>query len=221
MKNRHWSYLKYVARHKWFVWQASRRIGASPWLALVHDASKFRPSEWLPYARTFYGADGSGQYDETPAFNAAWLLHQHRNPHHWQHWLLRPDKAACRRFLLQEDGQAEGNTRLVDTLANNRCPIPALDLLRERENPGAYVCMLACLHHANADAGLVAMEMPRRYALEMVADWMGAGRAITGRWECAEWYERNRDSIVLHPATRQAVESIIANEASKAGGGTP
>jgi hypothetical protein len=28
---RHWSYLKYVLRHKWFVWQASPKIGASLW----------------------------------------------------------------------------------------------------------------------------------------------------------------------------------------------
>ena len=24
-------------------------------------------------------------------FDAAWLHHQHNNPHHWQHWLLRED----------------------------------------------------------------------------------------------------------------------------------
>lgn len=24
-------------------------------------------------------------------FNYAWLMHQHRNPHHWQHWMLKED----------------------------------------------------------------------------------------------------------------------------------
>ena len=24
-------------------------------------------------------------------FDLAWLHHQHNNPHHWQHWLLRED----------------------------------------------------------------------------------------------------------------------------------
>ena len=51
--------------------------------------------------------------------------------------------------------------------------------------------------------------MPRRYALEMVADWMGAGRAITGRWECAEWYAKNREKIVLHENTRRLVDGIL------------
>jgi len=147
---RHWNYFKYIIRHKWFVMIASQKIGASLWLALIHDASKFLPSEWMPYANTFYKSDGSKQYDETPAFNVAWLKHQHRNPHHWQHWILRMDS---------------GNT--------------------------------------------VAQEIPMRYVLEMVADWMGAGRAITGKWESAEWYEKNRDKIVLHEKTRKLIDGII------------
>jgi hypothetical protein len=147
---RHLSYLKYVIRHKWFVWQASRKIGAPLWQALMHDLSKFRPSEWTPYACTFYKSDGSKQYDETPEFNRAWLLHQHRNPHHWQHWLLRMDKG-----------------------------------------------------------DVFAVEMPRLDALEMVADWMGAGRARTGKWECAEWYAKNRDKIILHDKTRRLVDGIL------------
>lgn len=149
---RHLNYLKYVLRHKWFVFVASRKTGSSLWLAAIHDMSKFSPSEWNPYAATFYKPDGSKQYDETDAFNIAWLRHQHRNPHHWQHWLLRMDR---------------GDT--------------------------------------------VAMEMPERYAREMVADWMGAGRAITGKWECAEWYAKNSGKIILHPNTRTLVERILGN----------
>jgi len=153
---RHWSYLKYVLRHRWFVFVASWRISSSIWLALIHDMSKFRPSEWFSYANTFYKFDGSKQYKETPAFNRSWLLHQHRNPHHWQHWVLRQD---------------------------NGPDIP--------------------------------IKMPDRYALEMVADWMGAGRAITGKWECAEWYEKNKDKIVLHDDTRWLVEHTLQWEEMK------
>lgn len=47
------------------------------------------------------------------------------------------------------------------------------------------------------------------YAREMIADWMGAGRAITGKWEVAEWYEKNQNKIQLHPETRRFVENII------------
>ena len=50
------------------------------------------------------------------------------------------------------------------------------------------------------------LEMPEIYLREMMADWWGAGRAITGRWRADEWYEENRDKIVLHPKTQAEVE---------------
>ena len=81
-------YLGYVLRHKWFVFQEGRKLGV-PLVQLVwHDASKLRPSEFLPYARYFYGAR---KVRDQGAFDRAWLLHQHRNPHHWQFWILRED----------------------------------------------------------------------------------------------------------------------------------
>ena len=150
MMGRNWLYLKYVVRHKWFVLLASWRIGAPLLPAILHDLSKFRPSEWFPYSATFYSQDGTSQYNETSSFNRVWLMHQHRNPHHWQYWVLRMD---C------------GDT--------------------------------------------VPIEIPRRYVVEMVADWMGAGRAITGRWECSEWYAKNRDKIILHDNTRRLVDILI------------
>ena len=70
-------------------------------------------------------------------------------------------------------------------------------------------------HHWQAwvsigDGGsLQPMPMPRRYVMEMVADWMGAGRAITGRWEVKEWYAKNKDTMVLHEDTRTRVETIL------------
>lgn len=104
-------YLKYVLRHKWFVYQAGRRLGVGRWQLLTHDWSKFLPSEWAPYARLFYGGPHTpladiSVYEKThhweyaerrskesvkAAFNRAWLLHIHRQPHHWQHWLLQQD----------------------------------------------------------------------------------------------------------------------------------
>jgi hypothetical protein len=148
---RHWKYLKYVVRHKWFVLIACIKLKASLRLALLHDISKFRPSEWFDYAHTFYTSAGVSQYNESPGFKTAWLRHQHRNPHHWQYWLLH-----------QDDGQ----------------DIP--------------------------------IEMPRRYAVEMLADWMGAGRAITGHWDYRDWYNKNKTKIVLHPNSRELVEKLMA-----------
>lgn len=59
------------------------------------------------------------------------------------------------------------------------------------------------------DPRIIPLAMPERYIREMVADWAGAGRAITGRWEVCEWYQKNRERIYLHPATRDRVETLL------------
>lgn len=85
---KHFQYLWYVLKHKWYVFIECRRRGY-PWLGVIHDWSKFRWSEWFPYANHFYGPDAeaykNGQKDE--AFDEAWQYHQNRNRHHWQYWL--------------------------------------------------------------------------------------------------------------------------------------
>lgn len=151
---RHLAYLRYVLRHKWFVLVAGWHMVLLPlWRLLLHDMSKFRPSEWFPYARNFYQKNGKRveNYVETPEFDLAWLSHQHRNDHHWQHYVLRRDS---------------GET--------------------------------------------IALDMPGVCILEMLADWAGAGRAITGR-ECttASWYFENKDKMILHPQTRDFVEGFM------------
>lgn len=68
-------------------------------------------------------------------------------------------------------------------------------------------------HHWNYWAGgdgSFLTAMPEKYAREMVADWAGAGRAITGRWEVKEWYAKTKDDKILHPDTRALVERLLA-----------
>lgn len=68
----HLSYLKYVLRHKWFVFRECQRVGIT-WRGIVHDMSKFSRAEWEPYVCVFYNPDGSrrdvrdatGHYDPT------------------------------------------------------------------------------------------------------------------------------------------------------------
>jgi hypothetical protein len=72
-------------------------VNPTPYLlyrCLVHDMSKFKPSEFIPYAHTFVDDRGNGRYVETPEFNQAWNHHQKRNQHHHQYWLLKEDSGA-------------------------------------------------------------------------------------------------------------------------------
>jgi hypothetical protein len=63
----------------------------------------------------------------------------------------------------------------------------------------------------NDDGSTVPLPMPERFAREMVADWMGAGRAL-GKPDTAGWYRHNRERIVLHPDTRAFVEGLLGVE---------
>lgn len=162
----HWMYLKYVLRHKWFVLMAGLKLHVPLWQLIIHDWTKFLPSEWTPYVHYFYRKDlqeaemrqGMSDYGVLEAapygvfiedrFNMAWNLHQKRNKHHWQYWVLMND-----------------------------------------------------------DGPVWPMPIPDRYMREMVADWCGAGRAITGKWDVRTWYDKNKDKIQIR--NKELVEILI------------
>jgi hypothetical protein len=59
--------------------------------------------------------------------------------------------------------------------------------------------------------GTRTLEMKHKEMLEMVADWNGAGLAITGKNNTKQWYEKNKEAIILHYKTRESVEWLIDN----------
>lgn len=58
-------------------------------IGFAHDASKTEPDEYEAYDEYFYG--GNRSFKVVNDFRIAWLKHIHRNPHHWQHWVLIND----------------------------------------------------------------------------------------------------------------------------------
>ena len=106
-------YLHYIVRHKWYVMYECFKKGLI-WRGLLHDLSKFYPSEFVPYANYFYGnksdikkgRNSTGYYKPTDtgdvAFDFAWLLHQKRNRHHWQWWILPEDNGGVKILEMQE-----------------------------------------------------------------------------------------------------------------------
>ena len=163
MTSKHFKYLTYVLKHKWFVFAECCKFGI-PWRGLVHDLSKLRPSEWIPYVNYFYGdfPETLTVYEKIyhwkmknkavieSEFDIAWLKHQKRNKHHWQYWILREDN---------------GETKVI--------------------------------------------KMPLKYVKEMLADWIGAGIAITGKREVKTWYLKNKEKMILHKETREWIERLL------------
>ena len=139
------------------------------WQGLVHDNSKFRPDEWFPYVHFFYGKQKeirgeTGYYKPTDtgdkAFDFAWLLHQKRNRHHWQWWILPED-----------------------------------------------------------EGGIKVIEMSRKDKIEMLCDWIGAGKA-QGHFspkddylrETRNWWKANNHKMQLHPKTRVYFNKLLSNK---------
>lgn len=162
----YFKYLLYVIRHKWYVLIEAYKMGIL-FRGILHDISKFMPDEFIAYAKYFYHENGckfnggaAWQFTENSKinkdFDKAWLKHIHRNPHHWQYWILRLD-----------------------------------------------------------DGGTVELDMPIKIILEMVADWRGAGKAITGADNTEQWYLANKSKMQLSKKTRSMVEDLIVRKPLK------
>lgn len=106
-------YLLYLLKHKYYVMIECFKRGLY-WRGLVHDNSKFLPSEFFPYMNYFFsknnnikrGRNKTGYY--TPyntgdnKFDFAFFLHQKRNKHHWQWWVLPKDENGTKTFEILE-----------------------------------------------------------------------------------------------------------------------
>lgn len=82
-----WWALKYAwltIKHKWFVAMAGISLRVPIWRLVIHDLSKFGPSELFAYGRQFFGDKGDPE-----GFEKAWLHHQNVNLHHWEYWVSR------------------------------------------------------------------------------------------------------------------------------------
>jgi len=163
----YWKYLRYVLKHKWFVFLGCLKFKVPLWKAIIHDWDKFLPDEWSGYADWFFGSKSFEEWSRAKhtymaaeaapwgffmkdRFDVAWLFHQNRNRHHWNFWILRND--------LSE---------------------------------------------------MFALPMPEADVREMLADWYGAGWAITGKPNPQLWYDRNKDRMNLHPQTRSLIERLL------------
>lgn len=219
----YWKYLKYVLKHKWFVFIECCKLGI-PLRGLFHDLSKFLPSEFIPYARYFYGnyPETLTVYEKTyhwkmktkavikEDFDLAWLKHQKRNKHHWQYWLLVSDSSS-KEFTLQEHGNgypiylSRNNRHLAefdesilfneDKIVPNEC------------NSNAYIYAKEIMDRLNKSPQI--FDMPIKYRKEMLADWIGAGKAINGKNDVKEWYLKNAGNMLLHNSVRRWVEVML------------
>ena len=80
------SHLFLVLRHKWRVFVNCVKCGLI-WRGLVHDLSKFSPTEFFESVK-YYQGDRSpiGACRRATGMSRAWLHHKGRNKHHIEYW---------------------------------------------------------------------------------------------------------------------------------------
>ena len=85
--NKFWNHFKTVIRHKYLVMQGCFRVGLY-WQGLVHDLSKFGPSEFPIGVRYWQGSRSPNDAErEDKGYSSAWLHHKGRNKHHYEYWI--------------------------------------------------------------------------------------------------------------------------------------
>lgn len=81
------SHLKTVMVHRRYVRRYCFMAGLY-WQGLVHDLSKYSPTEFIESVR-FYQGDRSpiDACKESKGYSMAWFHHRGRNRHHWEYWV--------------------------------------------------------------------------------------------------------------------------------------
>ena len=81
-----------VLKHKWHVFRLCCMAGI-PWRGLVHDLSKFSPTEFFESVKYYSGTRSPiDACKEKNGVSYAWLHHKARNKHHYAYWQDNFDK---------------------------------------------------------------------------------------------------------------------------------
>lgn len=80
------SHLRTINHHKWLVLKHCFKAGLYK-QGLLHDLSKYTPSEFLVGVRYYQGHRSPNEAERLEkGYSAAWLHHKGRNKHHLEYW---------------------------------------------------------------------------------------------------------------------------------------
>lgn len=82
-----WQHFKTINHHKMLVMKGCFRVGLYK-QGLLHDLSKYSPTEFLVGCRYFQGNLSPNNIERLEkGYSQAWLHHKGRNKHHLEYWL--------------------------------------------------------------------------------------------------------------------------------------
>ncbi len=81
-----WRHCLTITRHRHEVMRGCFRVGLY-WRGLVHDLSKYSPTEFRMGARYFTGTHSPNVEERLEhGYSLAWMHHKGRNRHHFEYW---------------------------------------------------------------------------------------------------------------------------------------
>lgn len=81
-----WKHFCTITKHRWAVRRGCFRVGLY-WQGLVHDLSKYSPSEFCTGAKYYQGTRSPNSRErEIAGYSTAWMHHKGRNKHHYEYW---------------------------------------------------------------------------------------------------------------------------------------
>lgn len=82
-----WKHFKTINHHKMLVMKGCFRVGLYK-QGLLHDLSKYSPTEFLVGCRYFQGTFSPNNVERIEkGYSSAWLHHKGRNKHHLEYWI--------------------------------------------------------------------------------------------------------------------------------------
>ncbi len=161
-----WKHFKTVVYHKLMVARGCFGVGLY-WQGIVHDLSKFSPTEFLVGAKYYQGDRSPNNAErEEKGYSEAWLHHKGRNKHHYEYWI---DYSS-----------------------------------RDTEN---------------TPWGMVPVQMPDKYIVEMLMDRIAACKTYLGKNYTQDaplnYYYKGTHKAPLHPYTREKLVAMLEMLAQK------
>ncbi len=81
-----WQHFKTITKHRLLVMDGCFRVGLY-WRGLVHDLSKYSPTEFLVGVKYYQGTRSPNTAErEEKGYSEAWIHHKGRNRHHYEYW---------------------------------------------------------------------------------------------------------------------------------------
>ena len=81
-----WRHFKTITEHKRMVMRGCFSVGLY-WQGILHDLSKYMPSEFFVGARYYQGTQSPNNAERLEkGYSSAWLHHKGRNKHHYEYW---------------------------------------------------------------------------------------------------------------------------------------